>query len=111
MASTMLKKGVPQVIRKKEEFKPPVIDYVDMPKEMQDFIIEKCEEVLSDYIHGEKRFFYECAESIKKSIEQKYKGSFHVIVGRDFGSFFSYEVSNCIQFWLAHFCVLIFKHG
>jgi len=110
MAAQSAKKPAP-IIGKKEEFKHPVIDYADMPKEMQEFVIEQSEEVLRSLNKGEKKFYFECADAIKKIIEEKYKGSYHVIVGRDFGSFFSYEVGNCMQFWVAQHCFLIFKHG
>ena len=100
-----------QIIGKKEEFKPAIIDYVDMPREMQDFVIEQCEEVLRMLNKSEKKYYYECAETIKKIIEERYRGSYHVIVGRDFVSYFNYEVGNCIQFWITQHCFLIYKHG
>lgn len=109
--STQVNKKPAQIIGKKEEFKPPMIDYVDMPKEMQEFVIEQCEEVLRMFNKCEKKYYYECAEAIKKIIEERYRGCYHVIVGRDFGSYFNYEVGNCIQFWITQHCFLIFKHG
>ena len=32
-------------------------------------------------------------------------------IPKNFGSFFSYEVSCVCQFWFEHLCFLIFKHG
>jgi dynein light chain LC8-type len=110
MAINYNKKLVP-IIGKKEEFKPPVIDYADMAREMQEYVIEQCEEVLRMFNNGEKKHYYECAEAIKKILDDKYSGSFHVVMGRDFGSYFNYEVGNCIQFWIMQHCFLIFKHG
>jgi hypothetical protein len=29
-------------------------------------------------------------------IDEEYGGTYHVIVGRDFGSYFSYEMNQCL---------------
>ena len=62
-------------------------------------------------VDGDLKYYKDMAEHIKKLIDEKYGGSWHVIVGTHFGSFFSYEVSCVTQFWLEHIGFLIFKHG
>ena len=96
---------------KQENFRPPVYDYVDMPQEHLEFIIETCENVLRMLNKGEKKFYYECAEAIKRAMDEQFGPSYHVIVGRDFGSFFDYEAGYCVQLWINQHCFLIFKHG
>ena len=51
------------------------------------------------------------AEHIKKSVEEHFENSWHVVVGTNFGSFVSYEHKSIILFWLEHIGFLIFKHG
>ena len=51
------------------------------------------------------------AEYIKVKLDEKFGGSWHVIVGRSFSSYMSYEESSVILFWLNHFGFLIWKYG
>ena len=96
---------------KQEVFRPPVIDYLDMPREKMDFIVEVCENVLRMYNNREKNFYFECAEEIKKALDENYGQTYHVVVGKDFGSFFEYETGVCLQMWIDQHCFLVFKHG
>lgn len=98
-------------IGKQESSPSPVVLYLDIPKSIQDFIVEQSDIVLRQFNKGEKKYFSECAESIKKLLDETYGGSYHVIIGKDFGSFFNYEVGHCFQFMLGAITFLIFKHG
>lgn len=98
-------------VAKDEPLKSPMIDYADMPKTLQDSVIETCENAVRQLKKGEKKHYYKCAKFIKKTLEDRHRGAFHVIMGKDFGSYFNYEAGNCIQFWVNEFCFLIFKHG
>ena len=57
----------------------------------------------------EKKYFKDVAEYIKKAFDEKFAGTWHVIVGRNFGSFVTYESKCIIQFWINHICFLIYK--
>ena len=51
---------------------------------------------------------------IKKALEEKedkFGGSWHVIVGTNFGSFVSYETKCVNLFYLEHIGFLMFRHG
>ncbi|CAG9312146.1 unnamed protein product [Blepharisma stoltei] len=98
-------------VAKDEPLKPPVIDYIDMPKALYESAKEVCESAVRQLKKGEKKHFYKCAKQIKKILEERNRGSYHVIIGKDFGSFFSYEAGNCVQLWVNDICFLIFKHG
>ncbi|CAG9335015.1 unnamed protein product [Blepharisma stoltei] len=98
-------------VAKDEPLKPPTIDYIDMPKTLYDSAREACENAVRQLKKGEKKHYYKCAKIIKKTLEERHRGSYHVIMGKDFGSFFSYEAGNCVQFWINEYCFLIFKHG
>ena len=60
---------------------------------------------------GEKRYFKDVAEFIKRQFDERFKGSWHVIVGKNFGSHFSFEAKSAIQFWINHIVFLIYKFG
>jgi len=45
---------------------------------------------------GEKRYFKDVAEFIKRQFDERFKGSWHVIVGKNFGSHFSFEAKSAI---------------
>ena len=51
------------------------------------------------------------AKMIKEELDKQLGGSWHVIVGRNFGSYMSYEDQSAIMFWINHICFLIFKFG
>jgi len=66
----------------------------------------------------EKRYFKDIAEFVKRSFDEKFGGSWHVVcgnfylfIGKNFGSYITYESKNIIQFWINHICFLIFKFG
>lgn len=97
---------------KEIEIQPAVFDYLDMTTPMKDFVVDHCTTALYSFLNkGEKKYLYEIAEEVKKALDAEFRGAFHVIVGTDFGSFFSYEQRHCAQFWLNQYCFLVFKHG
>ena len=67
---------------------------------------------------GEPKYFKDGAEIIKKQFDDKYKGSWHVIVGitlfqkgTNFGSNFSYEQKSAILFKQNGILFLIYRFG
>ena len=59
----------------------------------------------------ELKYYKDMALYVKHEIEKKFQGSWHVVVGTNFGSFVSYECKTVVLFWLEHIGFLIFKHG
>jgi len=51
------------------------------------------------------------AAFIKKEFDKKYNPTWHVIVGRNFGSYVTHETKHFIYFYLGQVAVLIFKAG
>jgi dynein light chain LC8-type len=49
------------------------------------------------------------AQFIKKEFDRKYDPKWHVIVGRHFGSYVSYETRNFVYFFIGELAFLIFK--
>ena len=58
-------------------------------------------------VKGEKRYFKDLAEFVKKSFDEKFQGTWHVIVGKtylnlglNFGAYVSFESKCFIHFWI-----------
>jgi dynein light chain LC8-type len=60
---------------------------------------------------GSFKYYKDMAQHIKNGLDNEFGGSWHIIVGTHFGSFFTYEVKCVTQFWIEHLGFLIFKHG
>ncbi|OQS01714.1 hypothetical protein ACHHYP_00325 [Achlya hypogyna] len=83
----------------------------DSTKDMEEFLIASATNALKAYYKGEKNHFTEVAQQIKKEIEETADGSWHVIVGKSFGSFVTHEVKKMVYFFLGQIGFLIFQHG
>ena len=52
-----------------------------------------------------------CAESIKNEFDQRWSPHWHVIIGRNFGSYVTHETKNFLFFYLDDKEVMMFKAG
>uniref|UniRef100_K3WRC2 Dynein light chain n=1 Tax=Globisporangium ultimum (strain ATCC 200006 / CBS 805.95 / DAOM BR144) TaxID=431595 RepID=K3WRC2_GLOUD len=68
--------------------------YHDIPKELEELILNSATNALKALYKGEKNQFTEVAQQIKKEVEELETGAWHVIVGKSFGSFVSHEVKT-----------------
>jgi dynein light chain LC8-type len=57
------------------------------------------------------RFFQDVAAYIKREFDKKYNPTWHVIVGRNFGSYVTHETKHFIYFYLGQVAILLFKSG
>ncbi len=48
---------------------------------------------------------------IKKEFDKKYGPTWHVVVGRNFGSYVTHETKHFIYFYLGQVAILCFKSG
>ncbi|ETV99350.1 hypothetical protein H310_08066 [Aphanomyces invadans] len=87
------------------------IVHKDSSKEMEEFIVNSATNALKAYYKGDKNHFTEVAQQIKKELEESNDGSWHVIVGKSFGSFVTHEVKKMVYFFLGQVGFLIFRHG
>jgi len=55
--------------------------------------------------------YQDVAAYIKKEFDRKYNPTWHVIVGRNFGSYVTHETKHFIYFYLGQVAVLLFKSG
>lgn len=63
---------------------------------------------------GEQFVFYpglSCAEQIKNEFDQRWNPHWHVIIGRNFGSFVTHEMKCFVFFYLGDKAVMMFKAG
>jgi len=49
------------------------------------------------------------ASFIKREVEKKYKGVWHCIVGRNFGSFVTHETKAYVYFYYGQVAILLWK--
>lgn len=52
-----------------------------------------------------------CAEKIKTEFDTRWSPHWHVIIGRNFGSFVTHETKNFVFFYLGDKAVMMFKVG
>jgi len=84
----------------------PVIKSFDMDPEMQVFATATAQEAL-ERCHSEK----DMASFMRKEFERKTQPTWHVFVGRNFGSYVTHEVGNYIYFYIGQIAFLCFKSG
>lgn len=82
-----------------------------MTEERRHTCIEICRDAYKMQNEGDLKYYKDMALYIKHEMEKKQLGSWHVIVGTNFGSFVTYEHKSVILFWLEHIGFLLFKHG
>ena len=72
------------------EIHPPNVTFADMTQTQKEYAFEIAEHAFSRYFYfhtielmvkGEKRYFKDLAEFVKKSFDEKFNGTWHVIVG------------------------------
>uniref|UniRef100_A0A2K6QKV7 Dynein light chain n=1 Tax=Rhinopithecus roxellana TaxID=61622 RepID=A0A2K6QKV7_RHIRO len=51
------------------------------------------------------------AAHIKKEFDKKYNPTWYCLVGRNFGSYVTYEIKHFIYFYLGQVAILLFKSG
>ncbi|EDK31815.2 cytoplasmic dynein light chain 2 (macronuclear) [Tetrahymena thermophila SB210] len=84
----------------------PVIKNSDMSVEMQKEVEEVAKKAI-DYCNTDK----EIATFIKDDFRSRYHGTWHCIVGRNFGSFVTFERSYYIYLYVGQLAILLFKTG
>jgi len=83
-----------------------VIKNADMSEDMQQDAVDCATQALEKY-NIEK----DIAAFIKKEFDKKYNPTWHVIVGRNFGSYVTHETKHFIYFYLGQVAILLFKSG
>ena len=114
------------------EQRKAVIKNADMDEKMQQDAVDIASKALSEYniekVHLVRSstsvnvfssltvltfciILQDVAAYIKKEFDRKYNPTWHVIVGRNFGSYVTHETKHFIYFYLGQVAVLLFKSG
>ena len=83
-----------------------VIKNADMKEDMQQEVVDCIAQAMEKFT-VEK----DIAATVKKDLDKKYPGSWHVIVGRNFGSYVTHETSHFIYLYMGQLAILCFKSG
>jgi len=81
-----------------------VIKNVDMSEEMQQEAVETASAALAKF-SVEK----DIASNLKKEFDRKYGPTWHVVVGKNFGSYVTHETKHFIYFYIGPLAFLIWK--
>ncbi|KAG8950750.1 Dynein light chain [Tulasnella sp. 424] len=80
------------------------IKNVDMTEEMQKESIEICQAALAAH-----KVEKDVASYCKKEFDKKYGPTWHVVVGKNFGSYVTHETKHFIYFYIGPLAFLIWK--
>lgn len=81
----------------------------DMPDDMLKDAIETCRRHIDDANFDSQGLVY--AEKIKQEFDERWSPHWHVIVGKNFGSFVTHETRKFIFFYLGDKAIMMFKAG
>ena len=86
--------------------KKAVVKVSDMSEQMQLSVVDVASQ-------GMERYSIEkdVAAFIKKELDRIHNPTWHVIVGRNFGSYVTHETKHFIYFYVGQLAVLCFKSG
>ncbi|KAJ1883538.1 hypothetical protein H4R99_000505 [Coemansia sp. RSA 1722] len=83
-----------------------VIKSVDMNENMQNDVSE-----IAKQAFAASEVEKDIAAAIKRDCDKKFGPTWHVVVGRNFGSYVTHETGHFIYFYCNHTAVLLFKSG
>mmetsp|Transcript_7803 Transcript_7803/g.16073 ORF Transcript_7803/g.16073 Transcript_7803/m.16073 type:complete len:91 (-) Transcript_7803:540-812(-) len=88
------------------EQRKAVIKNADMSETMQQDAVDIASIALSKF-NIEK----DVAAYIKKEFDKRFNPTWHVVVGRNFGSYVAHDTKHFIYFYLGQVAILLFKSG
>ncbi|KAI3404427.1 DYN2 [Candida oxycetoniae] len=89
-----------------EQDKAPVLKASDLAEDIQVKVFELADQAVKNYT-VEK----DIAAFLKKELDQTYGATWHVIVGKSFGSYVTHEQGYFIYFYIGELAFLVFKSG
>ncbi|KAI5952022.1 DYN2 [Candida jiufengensis] len=84
----------------------PILKASDLSEEIQIKIFELADQACQTY-----KIEKDIATFLKKELDQIYGPTWHVIVGKSFGSYVTHEQGYFIYFYIGELAFLIFKSG
>lgn len=83
----------------------------DMPDDMLRDSIETCKRILNDPELDFESQGLQAAEKVKSEFDERWTPNWHVIIGRNFGSFVTHETGCFVYFYLGDKAIMIYKAG
>mmetsp|Transcript_9627 Transcript_9627/g.14501 ORF Transcript_9627/g.14501 Transcript_9627/m.14501 type:complete len:100 (+) Transcript_9627:62-361(+) len=80
----------------------------DMSDALKEYTIKVCQHAVQSLSGGTEQ---ELAEYIKLQFDKEHGKHWHVVVGRNFGSFVTHESQKFIHFYIDELAFVIFKAG
>lgn len=75
------------------------------------FAVEVARKGFIALLKNDLKYWQEVAQMVKQEFDQKFDGTWHVIVGQHFGAFVTHEAHHMIYFSIGQVSFLIYKHG
>ncbi|GAA5850083.1 hypothetical protein JCM9279_004905 [Rhodotorula babjevae] len=85
----------------------PIIKSADMSDDMQEVAIQVATEAMQVADAEEK----DIAAHIKRDFDKRYGPTWHVVVGKNFGSYCTHETGNFLYWYMGNIAILLFKAG
>lgn len=82
----------------------PVIKGKDISPEMEKEILD-----IAKYAIDKMHTIQQIATHLKDELNRKYNGDWHAFVGRNFGSYVTYQANHYIYFYIGQYGFLLFK--
>ncbi|GAA5952062.1 hypothetical protein JCM21900_006240 [Sporobolomyces salmonicolor] len=84
----------------------PIIKSADMSEEMQKVAIEVATEAMT--AHDIEK---DIAAYIKRDFDKRFGPTWHVVVGKNFGSYCTHETNHFLYWYMGNVAILLFKAG
>ncbi|CAL9735681.1 dynein light chain 1, cytoplasmic [Monosporozyma servazzii] len=85
-----------------------VVKATDMSKDVEDKVISLIEPLMAPLLKGES-LERDVSHEIKLKLDQEFEPTWHVIVGKNFGSFVTHEQGHFLYCYHGSWAVLLFK--
>ncbi|ONH69833.1 Dynein light chain 1, cytoplasmic [Cyberlindnera fabianii] len=82
----------------------PIVKAQDIAPELQQAVLDISAKALADH-----KIEKDIAAQIKKEMDSTYGHTWHVIVGKNFGSYVTHELGYFIYFYIGPYAFLVFK--
>ncbi|TNY18565.1 hypothetical protein DMC30DRAFT_418719 [Rhodotorula diobovata] len=97
----------------------PIIKSADMADEMQEVAIQVATEAMQVADAEEKDIETaltstsdkQIAAHIKRAFDKRYGPTWHVVVGKNFGSYCTHETGHFLYWYMGNIAILLFKAG
>ena len=84
----------------------------EMAEDMREIVLTSATAALKSHLKGDIKLLIDVAAQIKNELDAAAVGpTWHVIVGKSFGSHVTHETNHIIYFFLGEISFLVYKHG